>query len=294
MKTLWMGTELAFAVAIFGFALVLAHVPPLVRPTFGRRGEQRTRALEGSALLRLGEPLILQVAAFVARVAPRTWQSNLDDRLTRAGNWLGLTPDEFVATSLLATALGGALAAGSAAIIGVSPRWAFLGAAFLGAAPAFRVGAEAKRRTKEMNRRLPAAIDLLALCMTAGVDFPGAVRFVVGERLGRDIAREELALVLQELELGHTRAEALSLFARRVPSDAVQGFVAAVVQAEEKGNPLSESLQIQANVLRGQRSIAAEEAAARAGVLMVVPLLFLLACVLVLLLGPFILSGGIE
>lgn len=292
MKLLFIGVELSFAVAACRVALVLGDILPADRPAFGRRGEQRTRALAESGLFRLAEPLLLQVAAWVGRVVPRNWRQALGERLTRAGHWLGLTPDELVAVALLGTLVGGAVAGGSVALDVVSVPYALLGTALMGAVPLFRLGSEEKRRRREMSRALPAAIDLVALCMSAGVDFPGAVRFVIGEPVGRDIAGEELALVVRELDLGRTRAEALSALAERVPCDSVQGFVAAIVQAEERGNPLSEVLQIQASVLRAERSLAAEEAAARAGVLMVAPLLLLLACVLVLLLGPFLLSGG--
>ena len=92
-----------------------------------------------------------------------------------------------------------------------------------------------------MNRRLPYAIDLLALGMGAGLDFPGAVRQVV-EKSGApdDPLVEEFTLILQGLNLGRTRRQALEDFAERVPSDAVKEFVGAVVQAELRGNPVAE------------------------------------------------------
>jgi tight adherence protein C len=59
------------------------------------------------------------------------------------------------------------------------------------------------------------------------------------------------------------------------------------VQAEEKGNPLAEVLQIQATMLRMRRSVAAEESAARAGVLMMGPLMLIFATIMLIILGPF-------
>jgi len=61
-----------------------------------------------------------------------------------------------------------------------------------------------------------------------------------------------------------------------------------VVQAEEKGTPLADVLRVQARMLRMRRSVRAEEAAARAGLLMMIPLLMVFACVFLLLLGPLI------
>jgi len=76
-----------------------------------------------------------------------------------------------------------------------------------------------------------------------------------------------------------------------VPTEAVREFVGAVVQAEEKGTPLAEVLRIQANILRMRRSVLAEEAASRAGVMMMIPLIMLLGSILVILLGSMMLKS---
>jgi tight adherence protein C len=101
---------------------------------------------------------------------------------------------------------------------------------------------------------------------------------------------EELTRVLQELSLGRTRKQALLDFARRTPSSSVNEFVSALVQAEERGNPVSEVLQIQAGVSRMKRTVNAEESAAKAGVKMVAPLFLLFACIMLLVMGPMILK----
>ena len=98
--------------------------------------------------------------------------------------------------------------------------------------------------------------------------------------------------MLRALEVGHTRKAALLGLAERLPVDPVRDLVRALVQAEESGTPLAEALQNQARTERTRRSVAAEEAAARAGVLMILPLMLLLGCVVLLLLGPFIVNGG--
>jgi tight adherence protein C len=144
-----------------------------------------------------------------------------------------------------------------------------------------------------MTRGLPIAIDLVSLCVGAGLDFPRALHFVAGQPGRRSLVEEELSLVLDELSLGRTRAAALRGLAERTPCEAARSFVAAVTAGEEKGTPLSEVLRIQAGVLRGQRGVLAEEAAARAGVLLLVPLLLLLSCILLLLFAPFLLGKGL-
>jgi tight adherence protein C len=145
-------------------------------------------------------------------------------------------------------------------------------------------------RLKVASRALPAAIDVAALSMSAGADFPQALRLVVHGN--DDLIARELGHVLSMLEVGRTRRVAFEELALRLPAPAVCDFVRALIQADEKGNPLTEVLQNQARMSRMRRSVAAEEAAARAGVLMIVPLMLLMGTILLLLLGPFIATGG--
>jgi tight adherence protein C len=126
----------------------------------------------------------------------------------------------------------------------------------------------------------------------SGLDFPGAMRTVSKPTNGRPNAlSSELSALLEELELGHTRKEALEHFAERVPTQAVEDFTYAVIQADQKGNPLARVLQVQGRMLSMRRSVAAEEAAARAGVLMIAPMVLLLGCIMLLLMGPFLVKG---
>ncbi len=127
--------------------------------------------------------------------------------------------------------------------------------------------------------------------MGAGLDFPGAVRQVV-EKSGApdDPMVEEFTLILQGLQVGRTRSQALVDFAARCPTDAVQEFVASVVQAEQRGNPVAHVLRIQAEVSRQRRSVRAEEAAAKAGVAMIGPLVLVFLCILLLIVAPMIMN----
>jgi tight adherence protein C len=75
-----------------------------------------------------------------------------------------------------------------------------------------------------------------------------------------------------------------------VPSDQVTEFVNAVIQAEDRGNPVADVLQIQAGIARMRRSVRAEELAAKAGVAMVGPLFLLFGCIMLLVVAPMILK----
>ena len=165
-----------------------------------------------------------------------------------------------------------------------------------GALPYMQVSGVAQERLKQVSRGLPYFIDVMALCMGAGLDFPGAIRKVVEQSSNPDDALvEEFTLILQTLNLGRTRKEALLEFARRCPVDAAIEFANSLIQAEERGNPVAEVLTIQANISRQRRSVRAEELAAKAGVKMVGPLMLVFFCVMGLILGPAIMqiTGGL-
>ena len=219
-------------------------------------------------------------------------RSRIDTNLIQAGDLLGLTPDEHLALSTLSALLFLLVALTFRSVIGTSP----VVLAFIVGSGALlvhlRVSGEIQRRQRLIDRGLPVTIDLAALCMGAGLDFPGALRQIIDKALSpRDPLHEEMSRVLQMLELGRTRRETLQSFAERVPTEAVKEFVGSVIQAEEKGNPLSEVLRIQARMLRMRRSVRAEEKASRAGLMMLVPMLLIFSSIIILLLGPFIIHG---
>jgi len=101
---------------------------------------------------------------------------------------------------------------------------------------------------------------------------------------------EEFTLLLQTLNLGRTRKDALAEFARRCPNETVKEFVGSLIQAEERGNPVADVLQIQATSSRTRRSVRAEELAAKAGVQIVGPLMLIFVCIMGLILGPAIMT----
>jgi tight adherence protein C len=288
LRYLFIGT-LTSALAIATYAVAAA--PSRVANRLGMRGLKRQRALADNPAWAQVEPLVRWLGVRVSGVLEDPLRGKMDRQLALAGDYLGMTPEEYLALSLLST-LGGA---GFGAVAGYMLDMGFvltLATAPVGAAlPYFAVGGEQTRRMKQINRGLPYAADLLALAMSAGQDFPGAVRQVVDKSSDPDDALvEEFTRILQELQVGMTRRQALLGFADRAPLESVSEFVSAIVQAEERGNPVAEVLQIQAGVSRMRRSVKAEEAAAKAGVQMVGPLFLLFFCIMLLVMGPMVLQ----
>lgn len=285
----------AVAVAV-GLTLALltyavASAPTRVASRLGMRGLKRRRAIENNPAWAQIEPLVRWLGVRVSGVLSDDFRTKLDRQLALAGDWMGLTPEEYVGLSIVSS-LGGLLVGSGVGLFMGSPTLmlAICGPLFA-SFPYLLVSGEAQERLKQVNRGLPFVIDLMALAMSAGLDFPGAIRQVVEKSSDpNDALVEEFTRILQELQLGRTRRQALLDFMDRVPSDQVVEFVNAIVQAEAKGNPVADVLQIQAGVSRMRRSVRAEELAAKAGVAMVGPLFLLFGCIMLLIVAPMIMK----
>jgi tight adherence protein C len=293
---------LAYAVAIFSLVYGIYSIPLIARPNRGAIGQKRLETLEENSGFALLEPLMRRAASLAADVRQgNIW--GLGPPLTRlgarhkqllieAGNYLGITEDEYLGLFVI-SGIGGTLIALLFSLL-LDLGWgvvALAGVFAIGTLHSQVSGAAALRK-KMMTRGLPAALDVAAMCMGAGLDFPGALRQISLGAPAGDVVGEEFGRMLRGLELGQTRRQALLEMEERVPAESVRDFCRALIQAEEKGNPIAEALRIQAQMSRMRRSIAAEEAAARAGVLMIIPMVLLMGCILILLMGPFIAGGG--
>lgn len=271
---------------------MLAASPVSRAPRLGARGRKRQLAVSGSGSFALVEPWVRYLAGLMARLPIARIRARIDKMLLHAGDYMGLTADEFLGLSAFSFLAMGSFAATLAWVADMSGVVVVFGSVVGAMLPYSQVTGEITERQRDINRKLPTAIDIASLCMGAGLDFPGAIRQIADRALKVDSPlHEEFTRLLQELGLGRTRKQALLELAERVPTEPVREFVSAVVQAEEKGNPLSEVLRIQARMLRMRRSVRAEEAASRAGVMMMLPLMLIFASIVLILLGPFIVGG---
>jgi tight adherence protein C len=279
----------ALMLALVGF--VIGSKPTQRASRLGLRGLQRRRAIQESEGWRALEPLVRWLGLRVSVLVDAERRAAIDKRLQLGGDWLGLTPDEYVALAFVGFVGGlgfGAVVgyvggAGMAALLLLAPVGAVV--------PSLMLDGAIDERMRQMNRGLPYAIDLLALAMSAGLDFPGALRQVVEKSSNPDDAVvQEFSRVQQGLQLGFTRKQALLELAERAPTESVTEFVNALVLAEERGNPVGEVLLVQAGVSRMRRTVRAEESAAKAGVKMVGPLFLLFGCIMILVMGPMILK----
>ena len=147
---------------------------------------------------------------------------------------------------------------------------------------------KASKRTNEIRKGLPDALDLLVICAEAGLTVDAAFNRVAKE-LGRAYPElgEEFALTAIELSFLTERRQAFENLAYRVDLDAVRGVVTTMIQTERYGTPLASALRVLSAEFRNERMMRAEEKAARLPAIMTVPLiLFILPTLFIVILGP--------
>lgn len=280
--------------ALFVATYALSIKPTRPAPRLGRRGRKRLMSIAKSETWAAIEPLVRWLGLRLSAVVPADTAERIDRQLVLAGDYLGLVPDEAAALVVLSGLLGLAFGLVIEVLAGANGL-AFLGFTAFGIlAPYFQITSEAHSRMLRINRGLPYAVDLLSLGLSAGMDFPGAVRQVVENALPGDPLAEEFEWMLQLLRLGNTRRAALEELAARVPTEPVREFVHTVIHAEERGNPLAEVLAIQAQVSRLRRTVRAEEEAAKAGVKIIGPLAIVFLALLLLVVSPLLIRVRTE
>ena len=144
------------------------------------------------------------------------------------------------------------------------------------------------KRTKEVRKGLPDALDLLVICAEAGLTVDAAFGRVARE-LGRAYPElgDEFSLTAIELSFLTDRRSAFENLAYRVNLEAMKGVTTTMIQTERYGTPLASALRVLSAEFRNERMMRAEEKAARLPAIMTVPLiLFILPTLFVVILGP--------
>ncbi|MBA3495644.1 MAG: type II secretion system F family protein [Gemmatimonadales bacterium] len=169
---------------------------------------------------------------------------------------------------------------------------ALIGAAWFGVLgyvfPPVYISMRRKARQKEMQKALPDALDLLVVCVEAGLALNQALVRVSEEteRLSPVLA-EQLSLVNLEIRAGTARDDALRNLGERTGLDDIKSLVAMLVQTDRFGTSIAQALRVQADTLRTKRRQRAEEAAAKTTIKLVFPLvLFIFPAMFVVILGP--------
>jgi len=162
-----------------------------------------------------------------------------------------------------------------------------LGLGFIG--PEFWLGRRIRARSMAMVLQLPDALDLLTISVEAGLGFDAALAKVVEKMEGPLV--NEFRQALAEIRMGRTRREALRDVVARAGAQPIANFIGAIVQAEQLGVPIAKVLQIQSQQLRIERRQRAEEAAAKAPVKMLFPMVgCIFPTIFIVILGPAVVT----
>lgn len=250
---------------------------------FAARGETMTlEQIEMSQpfMERVILPAARRFGEFATRFTPQNALQNTAHKLELAGNPRGIDPATFWALRFVFAI---AIAAFMFFIFSVGTiNWTWgrkllLVALFVGLGfylPDMLLTSRIQRRQKSIRKALPDALDLLTICVEAGLGFDGAMARVY-EKWENELALA-FGRVIREIQLGKLRRDALRDMANRVGIPEMTSFVAAVIQSEQLGVSMAKVLRIQADQMRIRRRQMAEEEAHKAPIKMLVPMALLI------------------
>ena len=172
---------------------------------------------------------------------------------------------------------------------------AFLVAIVLGyLIPELWLNRKINQRRAQIKRFLPETVDLLGLCVEAGLDFNSALRWIIEKKIYNNTMIEELAFVLEEIKWGKPRAQALKDMAKRLKVQEVSSVVNLLVQAERMGTPVSEAFTVISEDTRLQRYREGERFAMKAPLKILIPLIFCILPVIGIIVGGPILLEFLQ
>jgi tight adherence protein C len=242
-------------------------------------------------------PAMRRLGAFAARFTPQASIESVQHQLDLAGNPRGLDPTMFWALRIVAT-IG--LAGLILMVTFLAPPASFLsirtgtlkalamaaGGAMIGFfIPVLFLRSRIQRRQATIIKAMPDALDLLTVCVEAGLGFDQAMT-KVAEKWETELSLA-FERVIQEVRLGKLRREALRDMANRMDIADMTSFVAAIIQADQLGVSMGKVLRIQSDQMRVKRRQRAEKRAHEAPVKMLIPMAFLIfPSIYIVLLGP--------
>jgi len=235
-------------------------------------------------------PAIKRIGEFSARFTPQKAIQDTARRMEMAGNPWPIDAATFLAIRfILAIVLGGFMIA--VVVISPSPNPSdnalYIGGAAFGGffLPHLMLTSRITARQKEIRNAMPDALDLLTICVEAGLGFDAAMA-KVSEKWENQLSLA-FARTIKEVQLGKVRREALKDMSDRLGIAEMTSFVAAIIQSEQLGVSMAKVLRIQSDQMRVKRRQYAEEQAHKAPVKMIIPMAFLMfPTIMIIILTP--------
>lgn len=235
-------------------------------------------------------PFIRRVGEFSARFTPQKAIQDTARRLELAGNpWPVDAPTFLAIRFILAVGIGVLMITIVALSPPANPTDNFLyigGGIFAGFfVPHLMLSSRITRRQTEVRKAMPDALDLLTICVEAGLGFEAAMA-KVSEKWENELSLA-FGRMIREVQLGKARRDALKDMSDRLGLPEMTSFVAAIIQSEQLGVSLAKVLRIQSDQMRVKRRQYAEEQAHKAPVKMIIPMaLLIFPSIMIIILTP--------
>jgi tight adherence protein C len=289
----------AGAVLLVVFALTSSAPVDPVQARLTQLGSMQAKNLEELELQapfveRTLRPLAKRLSSSVSRVTSSSFSDRTEKRLALAGNPGDMRVADWLGIKAIGTIVGAILFFLLFVVLGLL-KFPFLigilltgvGALFGYTVPEFWLGGRVKKRQHAILLMIPDALDLLTISVRAGLGFDSALGKVV-EKLPGPLS-DEFRRALAEVRVGKQRREALRDIVARTEVPPLTNFIGAIIQAEQLGVSISKVLQVQSEQLRIERRQRAEEAAAKAPIKMLFPLVgCIFPSLFIVILGPAI------
>lgn len=235
-------------------------------------------------------PIVRRIGEISARFTPQKAIQDTAKKMELAGNPWPIDAATFLAIRfILGVVIGGFVTA----MIMLSPNPNFndnalyiFGATFGGFfLPHLMLTSRITNRQSEIRKAMPDALDLLTICVEAGLGFDAAMS-KVSEKWDNQLSLA-FARTIREIQLGKTRRDAMKAMSERLDIAEMTSFVAAIIQSEQLGVSMAKILRIQSDQMRMKRRQRAEEEAHKAPVKMVLPMAFLMfPTIMIIVLTP--------
>jgi len=249
----------------------------------------REEELSGSALDRIVLPTAKRVGKGLVRLTPFDLNARISEKLILAGSPAGWDPERVVALKIIGGVVG---LVGGILLAALLPIAAWLKVLFVVlftligyVAPGSQVSSMATKRQRAIQKQLPDVMDLLTISVEAGLGFDAALSQVQKNVPGP--LAEEIGRLLQEVQIGVSRADAFRHVGDRTDVPELQSFTLSMIQADLFGVSIANVLRAQSKELRQKRRQRAEELAQKIPVKLLFPMIFLvLPALFVVVLGP--------
>lgn len=298
------GIILLLAVTVAGLAMYAAQSKKTA--AIDERLSQLTHSVMSLEDMELQQPFHQRVLVpmgqgllgVLGKFGPKQGAEQVRRNLQQAGNPGNMTPTMFVGMRM-GLSVGLFLLFAFITLRSMAPLQAMLyttvGGAIGYVLPGVWLGNQIKKRQHNITKALPDALDLLTISVEAGLGFDVALQRVT-EKWDDELSRE-FKRVLADVRLGRSRREALRDMGERTGVEDVKTFVSAIIQADQLGVSMSKILRLQSDQMRVRRRQRAEEAAQKAPIKMLFPMVFLIfPALFVVILGPAVprLFGGLP